>query len=115
MFARYSPSKGLVRKFNTTIVTTASNDDGFGYLYFNTILSTAGTFRLDNIRFRTPSEHTINGHRSAMEIQLFHVYGFTKRPINEKVVISLLFEVNNDLPDDPFLAQIISTANDTTT
>lgn len=77
MFARYSPSTVLVRKFNTTIVLTATSDDGLGYLYYITTLNLAGTFRLDNIRFRTPAEHTINGQRYAMEIQLFHVYGFT--------------------------------------
>lgn len=62
MFARYEPSKMLVRKYNTTIVATASNDDGLGYLYYITTLNVAGTFRLDTIRFRTPAEHTINGY-----------------------------------------------------
>lgn len=52
----------LVRKYNTTIVMTAANDDGLGYLYYITTLNVAGTFRLDNVRFRTPSEHTINGY-----------------------------------------------------
>lgn len=76
MFARYSPSTMLVRKYNTTIVMTANSDTGLGYLYYVTMLNIAGTFRLDNIRFRTPAEHTINGHRSDLEIQLFHAYGF---------------------------------------
>lgn len=57
-----------MRKFNTTIVLTPINDNGLGYLYYITTLNQAGTFRLDNIRFRTPAEHVINNYRAAMEV-----------------------------------------------
>ncbi|EAS07223.1 eukaryotic-type carbonate dehydratase (macronuclear) [Tetrahymena thermophila SB210] len=114
MFARYETSKMLVRKFNTTIVMTAVNDDGLGYLYYITTLNVAGTFRLDNIRFRTPAEHTINGYQADMEVQLFHLYGF-KKPVNDKVVVALLFKIDDKAPLDPLLEQVINTKHNETT
>ena len=57
-----------VTKLNTTIYLNALNETGLGYIYHLTTLNTAGTFRLDYIRFRTPSEHTINGKRFDMEV-----------------------------------------------
>ena len=60
MFPKYVPGKLNTTKLNTTIYLNAINDTGLGFLYHLTTQSEAGLFRLDYIRFRTPSEHTIN-------------------------------------------------------
>ena len=47
----------------------------------------------EEIVFHTPSEHTINGKRHEMEMQIIH-YGATKGDTAKQVVLSFLFEKN---------------------
>lgn len=48
-------------------------------------------FQAEEIQFHTPSEHTVNGKRYDMEMQVIH-YGITKGDIGKQLVLCFLFE-----------------------
>jgi carbonic anhydrase len=48
-------------------------------------------FQAQDIIFRTPSEHKINGKQYDMEMQIIH-YGQTKGDIGKQVILSFVFE-----------------------
>jgi len=72
--------------------------------YFGKIVTLDGAvYHAEEIVFHTPSEHTINGVRYDMEMQIIH-YGQTKGDIAKQVVLSFMFErkpgVYNKFIDD---------------
>lgn len=56
------------------------------------VLSDGGVYRGEEIVFHTPAEHTINGKKFDMEIQVIH-YGVSKGDIAKQVTLSFLFYV----------------------
>jgi carbonic anhydrase len=59
---------------------------------FGRAVSFDGTiYQAEEIQFHTPSEHTIDGKRFSMEMQVLH-YGLTKGDIGKQFILSILFE-----------------------
>jgi len=72
--------------------------------YFGKVVTLDGAvYHAEEIVFHTPSEHTINGVRYDMEMQVIH-YGQTKGDIAKQVILSFLFKrkpgVYNKFIDD---------------
>ncbi len=55
------------------------------------VTNDGGVYIAEEIIFHTPSEHTINGERLDMEMQIIH-YGKSKGDIAKQVVLSFLFK-----------------------
>jgi carbonic anhydrase len=60
-------------------------------------------YQAEEIQFHTPAEHTINGEKFDMEMQVIH-YGLTKGDIGKQFILSVLFKakagvINNFLCD----------------
>lgn len=61
---------------------------------FGKIITMDGAiYYAEEIVFHTPSEHTVNGKKYDMEIQIIH-YGQTKGDIAKQIILSFLFENN---------------------
>jgi carbonic anhydrase len=56
------------------------------------VLADGGVYHGEEIIFHTPAEHTINGKRFDMEVQIIH-YGKSKGDIAKQVTLSFLFYV----------------------
>ncbi len=73
--------------------------DAFGQV----ITLDGSVYKAQEIVFHTPAEHTINGRRYDMEMQIIH-YGQTKGDIAKQLILSFLFEkkpgVYNKFIDD---------------
>ncbi len=72
--------------------------------YFGKVVTLDGTvYNAEEIVFHTPAEHTIDGKRYDMEMQVIH-YGQSKGDIAKQVVLSFLFEkkpgIYNQFLDD---------------
>jgi carbonic anhydrase len=72
--------------------------------YFGKVVTLDGAvFNAEEVVFHTPAEHTIDGKKYDMEMQIIH-YGQTKGDISKQVVLSFLFErkpgVYNKFLDD---------------
>ena len=84
-------------KFEQGAIRIKSKD--FGRL----VTMDGAIYYAEEIVFHTPSEHTINGKRHEMEMQIIH-YGQTKGDTAKQVVLSFLFEkkagVYNKFIDD---------------
>ena len=92
-----STNSGVKIKFELGALRIKSKD--FGRL----VTMDGAIYFAEEIVFHTPSEHTINGKRHDMEMQIIH-YGATKGDTAKQVVLSFLFEkksgVYNKFIDD---------------
>ena len=82
-----SNNTNLKLKFNQGTLNIKYKD--FGRL----VTLDGAIYYAEEIVFHTPAEHTINGKRHEMEMQIIH-YGQTKGDTAKQVVLSFLFEKN---------------------
>jgi carbonic anhydrase len=72
------------------------NKDGLLKIMHNNfgkiVLSDGGVYHGEEVVFHTPAEHTINGQKFDMEVQIIH-YGVSKGDIAKQVILSFLFYV----------------------
>ena len=95
---------GQLRSQDFIKIKNVENSLRIFHKYFGKIVTLDGAvYHAEEIVFHTPSEHTINGLRYDMEMQVIH-YGQTKGDIAKQVVFSFLFEkkpgVYNKFIDD---------------
>ena len=72
--------------------------------YFGKIVTLDGSvYNAEELVFHTPAEHTINGKKYDLELQVIH-YGQTRGDISKQIVLTFLFEkkpgVYNKFIDD---------------
>ena len=95
---------GQLRSTEFIKIKNIENSLSIFHKFFGKIVTLDGAvYNAEEIVFHTPSEHTINGVRYDMEMQIIH-YGQTKGDIANQVVFSFLFEkkpgVYNKFIDD---------------
>jgi carbonic anhydrase len=59
-------------------------------------------FEAEYIDFHSPSEHRINGSKFDVEMQIYHKDIFKKSKSKEAMVVSIMFNVTDDKPDNDF-------------
>jgi carbonic anhydrase len=74
---QYSPTSAFVNHFNTSLLIEGE----FGNLFTTSadIFAKSQSLAANEIRFRAPAEHTFQGHRFPLEVQIHHQ---VKNPIN---------------------------------
>ena len=83
---------GQLRSEEYIKIKNVENSLRIFHKYLGKIITLDGAvYNAEEIVFHTPSEHTINGVRYDMEMQVIH-YGQTKGDIAKQVVFSFLFE-----------------------
>jgi carbonic anhydrase len=119
--ATKSPTKPLFQYDEVSTINMVSTEDGrtknenlkikfvngslkISFSNFGKVVTLDGSvYEAEDIIFHTPSEHTINGKKYPLEIQIIH-NGKTKGDIAKQVVLSFLFEskpgVYNKFIDD---------------
>ena len=95
---------GQLRSTEYIKIKNLENSLRIFHKFFGKIVTLDGAvYHAEEIVFHTPSEHTINGKRYDMEMQIIH-YGQTKGDIAKQVIFSFLFEkkpgVYNKFIDD---------------
>jgi len=100
----YSTLEGQIKAGENIKIKYSDNALRIFHKFFGKIVTLDGAvYNAEEIVFHTPSEHTKNGKRYDMEMQVIH-YGVTKGDIAKQVVLSFLFKrkpgVYNRLIDD---------------
>ena len=94
-FTPYSPSdfkEGLVKKGDAIKIRYIENALRIYHPNMGKVITLDGsTFIAQEIIFHTPSEHTINGERFDMEMQVIHT-GVTQGDIAKNMILSVLFK-----------------------
>ena len=59
--------------------------------FFTSVLMDGGVYNAQELSIHTPSEHTINGEKFDVELQIVH-YGQTIGDTAKQVIVSFLFK-----------------------
>jgi len=116
------PSQVLKVRLNSGFFDTEVLDNGHTYQVNGSISKILGTvssgnlvpFEAAQLHFHAPSEHTIDGKRFDLEVHIVHTvapdYKFKDSLDRTYAVISILYEADESVDNDPFLSAIESTS-----
>lgn len=93
---RYNPRANVTLErtaYNVRVQRSVSGD--FGYAVQGMCdCGSSPTYVLQSFRFKSPSEHTIDGHNWPLELQLVHQRPGTTDPAN-RLIVAILFDVTH--------------------
>ena len=92
------------------LVLSVVDDTNLTKYNLGAIYTTSGdgisvSYLANEVYFRSESEHTIDGHRASLEIQIFHRFMFQGNPSFEtnKTAVSILFDLDETAEQNLFL------------
>ncbi|KAM3146989.1 hypothetical protein pb186bvf_000705 [Paramecium bursaria] len=114
-FPQYYKSQVKVLEGNFNgLVLSVVDDTNLTKYNLGAIYTTSGdgisvSYLANEVYFRSESEHTIDGHRASLEIQIFHRFMFQGNPSFEtnKTAVSILFDLDETAEQNLFLQKII--------
>ena len=88
----YSTIDGLIKKDENVKIQYLDNCLRIFHKYFGKIVTLDGAvYNAEELVFHSPAEHTINGKKYDLELQVVH-YGQTRGDISKQIVLTFLFE-----------------------